>query len=472
MVQIAGNVARERLLALTVGAVLTFGVAEVGLRLLGPLFAVQRSEGEAKYTLLCEGDSFTYGIGGNAYPDQLQKLMNERHGEGTVRTVNTGIPGLNSALLADDLEAHLIEHKPDAVLVIVGENNSWNSIRLDDSGGAPSVWMRVDAMLLSSRAYKLVRVAAIGWYYGTFHEARGVDHGFEGDDLELQRAANHLTDTREVIGYPEKEPAPRLPLEAVMPAWDAAQVAKREGRYDDALREFLVVVEGAPDFGPAWYGLATAYMRRKENGPAIAALEKAASLPPVDGEVYFTLGHAYAQEEREADAVRAWTDGLRQWPESHKLYGALARYFQEQHRLWEAIDAVKDVPGVEKNLLHRYLLTLKPHAPTEPKEGEEDAVKGLVMEGLRNDIRRVIRTSRRYGAEVILGSYPDAAYDVVEEVAREERVKYIDFRPIYDARFESREQYLSADRCHCNTDGYAVMAEVFADAVEEALGIR
>ncbi len=223
MVQIAGNVARERLLALTVGVALTFGLAEVGLRLLGPMFAVQRTEGEAKYTLLCEGDSFTYGIGGNAYPDQLQQLMNERHGEGTVKAVNTGIPGLNSALLADDLEAHLIEHKPDAVLVIVGENNSWNSIRLDDSGGAPSAWMRVDAMLLSSRVYKLVRVAASGWYYGTFHEARGVDHGFEGDDLELQRAANHLTDTREVIGYPEKEQAPRLPLAAYA------------GRYEDAV---------------------------------------------------------------------------------------------------------------------------------------------------------------------------------------------------------------------------------------------
>jgi lysophospholipase L1-like esterase len=462
---------RERAVALLVGTVLTVGVAEVTLRGLGYAMSLrQKAVGGAEITLLCEGDSFTYGIGGASYPEQLETMLNDKHGEGTVRTVNAGVPGLNSALLADELEAHLREYRPDAVLVIVGENNNWNSIRLGD-GGAPSWWTRVDAALLHSRVYKFLRVAAVGWRHGTFHEASGNDHGFVGGDVELQRAANHLTDTREVIGYPTAADSVPTPPPGVADAWVAANRAKEEGRYDVAIAEFDKVTAGAPGFGAGWYGLATAYMRRKQNAPAIAALETALKLPPVDGEVYFTLGHAYAQELRDEEAVNTWRAGLVQWPASHKLYGALTRHLQERRQIWRTLEVVEGIAGIEENPLHRYLLTLQPHAVDVPEAGEEDPVRHLVMEGLRNDLRRTVRLARDYGAQVILGSYPDAAYEVAAEVAAEEGVSYIDFRPIYDARFESREAYLSADRCHCNTDGYRVMAEVFGDEVERVLGL-
>lgn len=464
--------ARERVVAAMVGTVLTVGVAELTLRGLGLVFAMrQQAAGEARVTLLCEGDSFTYGIGGASYPEQLEAMLNEAHGPGTVRAVNAGVPGLNSALLADELEGHLRQYRPDAVLVIVGENNNWNSIRLGDGGGAPSVWTRIDAALLHSRVYKFLRVAAVGWRHGTFHEASGHDHGFVGGDAELQRAANHLTDTREVIGYPTEADKVPMPPADVVEAWVAANRAKEEGRYDVAITEFEKVTAKAPTFGAGWYGLATAYMRRKQNGPAITALETALTLPPVDGEVYFTLGHAYAQEMRDDEAVATWRAGLVQWPQSNKLYGALTRHLQERRQIWRTLEVVGDVPGIDENPLHKYLLTLQPHAADVPEAGDEDPVRHLVMEGLRNDLRRTVRLARDYGAEVILGSYPDAAYEVAAEVAAEEGVSYIDFRPVYDARFDRREQYLSADRCHCNTDGYGVMAEVFGAEVERLLGL-
>ena len=106
-----------------------------GVFALGWIHTKEASAKKGSYTILCEGDSFTFGVGGVDFPSQLQQLLTVRHGEGTFRTVNKGIPGMNTALLADQLESHIMEYDPDVVIVTTGENNMWNSIRMGPAGG-------------------------------------------------------------------------------------------------------------------------------------------------------------------------------------------------------------------------------------------------------------------------------------------------------------------------------------------------
>ena len=85
--------------------------------------------GPGAVTLLCLGDSNTYGVyeeTHETYPARLEGLLDARTPGGPHRVVNLGIPGLNSRQVLEGLPRALEELEPDAVLVLAGVNNTWS----------------------------------------------------------------------------------------------------------------------------------------------------------------------------------------------------------------------------------------------------------------------------------------------------------------------------------------------------------
>ncbi len=112
-------------------------------------------------TLLCVGDSHTYGASlppEDSYPSQLEMLLERSFPERDFRVLNRGIPGVNSAYVANRLEQQILRHQPDMVLVWVGTNNRWNSLETEawDEQGAGR---RIHRALLHAKLYRLARVA-------------------------------------------------------------------------------------------------------------------------------------------------------------------------------------------------------------------------------------------------------------------------------------------------------------------------
>ena len=74
-------------------------------------------------TLLCVGDSHTYGASlppEDSYPSQLEMLLERSFPERDFRVLNRGIPGVNSAYVANRLEQQMLQHQPEMVLIWVG----------------------------------------------------------------------------------------------------------------------------------------------------------------------------------------------------------------------------------------------------------------------------------------------------------------------------------------------------------------
>ena len=70
-------------------------------------------------TIVCFGDSLTYGTGAEpaeAYPAQLSALIGRP-------VVNAGVPGDTTAQALERLEAGVVTHKPGYVLVTLGGND-------------------------------------------------------------------------------------------------------------------------------------------------------------------------------------------------------------------------------------------------------------------------------------------------------------------------------------------------------------
>lgn len=102
--------------------ILSFGVYAASRRSGGPENADAR-------TVLCLGDSFTYGFGATngetSYPGRLEAKLNSRTDE-TWKVVNVGFPGKNSAEMLSALDYHLENLKPEFVILLAGANDTWS----------------------------------------------------------------------------------------------------------------------------------------------------------------------------------------------------------------------------------------------------------------------------------------------------------------------------------------------------------
>jgi hypothetical protein len=95
----------------------------------------------------------------------------------------------------------------------------------------------------------------------------------------------------------------------------------------------------------------------------------------------------------------------------------------------------------------------------------------MVSESFRADMVKIATVGKTLDVPMVFSGYPTHAYREVEEVAAEFGIPYTDFRPLFASRFTSKDQFLGPDGCHCNTEGYHLMALAFADQVEASLGL-
>jgi hypothetical protein len=150
----------RRLLEAAGVLVLTLLVLEGALQLAGLLVprlltrAVEPSGDGLR--ILCVGDSHTYGAGAalvESYPRLLQEDLARRHPGRRFEVLNLGVPGMNSAQVANRIEGWIGELDPDLVIVWVGVNNPWNATEMADRS---ALWR----LLMASR---LFRLAAVAW---------------------------------------------------------------------------------------------------------------------------------------------------------------------------------------------------------------------------------------------------------------------------------------------------------------------
>lgn len=118
---------KQKVLLILLGAVLSFAVLELGLRL-GSFIFVKLQEYENKrnlqkkgvYRILCVGESTTAIGGNNAYPRQLEGILNKLNIGRQFKVINKGLPGTNTSCIVSTLEKNLNEYRPNMVISMMG----------------------------------------------------------------------------------------------------------------------------------------------------------------------------------------------------------------------------------------------------------------------------------------------------------------------------------------------------------------
>ena len=90
----------------------------------GPKISVEELQGD---TIICFGDSLTYGTGapsGKGYPEQLGRLIDRP-------VINAGIPGDTTTGALARLQKDVLDRSPRLVLITIGGNDLKNGVALE-----------------------------------------------------------------------------------------------------------------------------------------------------------------------------------------------------------------------------------------------------------------------------------------------------------------------------------------------------
>lgn len=150
---------------LLVLAALLFTLLAIELLLQGAAFVMRRASPETaeiaaqaagtnRYRILCLGESTTRGYGEIPYPTILAEELNARGYGRSFQVVNAGFTSWASSGLIQQLPRLLDRTRPDMVIVMMGVNDQFYFSRADGL----AVPVRVEAALLKSRLYKLLRL--------------------------------------------------------------------------------------------------------------------------------------------------------------------------------------------------------------------------------------------------------------------------------------------------------------------------
>ena len=332
---------REKSAAVLLGLALGLVALEVMLRILG--VACERRGPEPstpargdQRTILCLGDSFTWGMGASAdmtWPRQLERLLNAGGGQRYV-VVNRGMAGQNSTWLLTMLKGNLEATRPDLVILCTGSSNSWDPYGSPPAGQAPSqaggvepkpdFASKVRDQLYRVRVFRLAKLL-----YVAAREARE-------KAAETQRLAA-LEEARRAF---QAKVVREIPQERVSLARDCFQKgreAQRSRRVDEAAECFRQGIAANPYEASNYLGLAEGQAERFDYPKVVEWCRKALEADPYATEPYLAMAVALISMHQAEPALECLARARELAPKDPGVLSRLSESFARLQRFPEAL---------------------------------------------------------------------------------------------------------------------------------------
>lgn len=188
------------------GFIFSLALLEGGLRAFAYLRTPPAAEIEGTFRTICIGGSHTEGLGADpkhSYCAELQNIL-VREGQPGVRTYNLGRGGWNSHQIREQLPQIIETYRPQLVVAMIGEPNTWNYNGLGEylaEKKKRTVMQRAADQVLNLRIFRLVRLLS---------EKKSSEPATEPTS-SLEHALRHLTANNAAYTLPARRDA----LEAI-----------------------------------------------------------------------------------------------------------------------------------------------------------------------------------------------------------------------------------------------------------------
>ncbi len=125
----------------------------------------------------------------------------------------------------------------------------------------------------------------------------------------------------------------------------------REGRFDEAIKQYGIALKLAPDAAEVYNNLGSAYSRQGMTDESIVYYRKAVELDPKYVAAHCNLGAGLATKGLHAEAVEHYKKALELNPSYAEAYSNMSSALVEMQKYDEAIDCLKKALSIDPNLL-------------------------------------------------------------------------------------------------------------------------
>ncbi|MBD3264485.1 MAG: tetratricopeptide repeat protein [Candidatus Omnitrophica bacterium] len=374
----------KRVTLILFGVIISIILLELTLRMVGGVILLKRglqdkAIGERKntYVIICLGESTTACGGEDAYPAQLEEILNQKTRDVNFRVINRGRDGTNSAFILNDLEEELNKYKPDIVVVMMGINDrGFPVIAYKDT---PMVKLKL--FLRSCRTYKLFRLAFLSsrkmkgesrvWEGGGLKESKkeaaALFTGVFGEDSSkenvypqlLQDAEDKASSFQKRID--QEKPAPRDVLEEkkenltgeegdlnkIYSKIEDIRSGKRIAYFEKNI-EFFAAEEDNP------FNKYLEYRDKGDMDEANRVLEETIKDNPREPATYAQLANSYIDQGRYEEAERILKKLLELTPNDAGTYTLMGKCYTNSNRLDEAEEVLKKALRLNPDCLNTY----------------------------------------------------------------------------------------------------------------------
>lgn len=469
---------KHKIAAVVAGLFVVLFVLEAGLFVLGKVYQYHaysnhnREKQQAAKTILCLGDSFTFGNGapdGLDYPSQLQEILTDNGFD--VCVINRGIVGGTTTMVIENLERDIDECSPDAIVLLVGGTNEIDLAGLLDFLNKDSWSSNMLSVLGRLHTVRLIRsglsaLRALG-RREIFSEEESIEEentgeesseeeGIDGERAEDENAADESTgDVREKM--PDRQDS----------LFSQGLEKYHNEQYSAALDVFLRCAFDDYE-NPLVFDLLFKCLSFQEErvDEALSRLDALAGKMPDPYLLFRNLFLWHFSRGEYAKARRYIGDGLRRSPERKDYYNLALQFFRpgragaEKER--EALLFEMEQLEAKVAFAGRYVRLAREWMSREKEQK-------VFVRWISSDMEKILDICRSRNVPVMLQSYPDSyfLYDELCQMAERRGLPFVDQHSMFLAMgFKKRADFFAPDG-HCNEKGYAKMARNIFERLQQ-----
>lgn len=468
----------KRLFAIVLGLVSILLILEIILRIAGFAYLkgnhqrqdIQNQKKEANtFTILCLGDSHTYGFGvesKNNYPSQLENLLNSRFetkelSHKAFKVINKGIVTQNTTDILDIIQQDLIDIHPDLVILLTGGANHWNYYGYNSSKKYPEISGFINRLLYKIRVYKLCVLL-----YKTL-ETNISQPKSESQDRKDYKVNEYISKIKYYESEMRKNPANAENYFYI------GLYNYRMQNIEEAKKWFEMGINIDPNFGNNYILLNYCYTYYSNDlNAGIKWLEEKIRLEPNNPVWKEMIAENYYKTGNKDEAMKWLQESQR--VDSNTLKIRYSAVKQSEQNLLEkrATDIDARFKEIGKNPLGAALGFMYFQEDIS-KDKIVSGNKKYVLSWIKGDLEKIVQICRKNNVQLLLQCYAVKPEDnfwtriaaevngVVRDVAEEYSVPAVDNEEIFNSLGIKEKEYFTPypNDAHPNEKGYGLMAQ-------------
>lgn len=273
----------------------------------------------AKYRILCLGESTTAMGGENSWPSQLEKIINGKQKDIRFCVINKGMPGAYTSNIVEKFDEFISQYHPQIVIVMMGINDTGEILPYENAA-----YQNALSFFKTFRIYKLYKLllARMNQKSGNKPYKQEIIYSASNEPIKFNFKDKQETFLKDLNICPKNERVWRY----IAFAWEC----RDNGKFEEAEDMFKLAIKEYPENYCGYHDLGMCYKAQEKYTEAEEMFKKAIEKNSGYDWGYIELGWIYHAQGKDDLAEEMFNKAAKINPEGDRAYGSLALLYAGQ----------------------------------------------------------------------------------------------------------------------------------------------